>query len=146
MSKSVVSRGDSDLRLDGNSLFEILADEAGIVIGRLEREINLRVGLALAGLEKREAEREVTVTKLIATLQASLHQRDADYQNLLMKIDQDIKDRLALMRDGVDGVPGPAGDRGLVGAQGAQGERGEPGERGLPGERGEIGPVGPQGE
>lgn len=88
------------------------------------------------------------------------------YLERAAKLENDIRDKLASIRNGRDGVDGAAGDRGPEGKrgpvgepgpQGLRGERGEPGpqgeairgERGMPGERGpegKQGPPGPRGE
>jgi hypothetical protein len=123
------------------SPFDVLAEELGAVAGRIERESSLRIQAAVADLERRDAERELRLTRL----------------------EQTINERLAAVRDGRDGEPGPIGpqgERGLPGErgeagpagrdgrdgeQGPPGEPGERGERGFQGERGEAGPEGAKG-
>jgi integrin beta 3 len=128
-----------------NGLIEALADELGQLAGRVERELNLRVGTVIARLEQRDAEREARS----------------------LRLEQELRERIAAVRDGKDGRDGldgkagepgaaglvgpvgPAGEAGARGEAGPQGERGEPGEPGLRGEKGvvgESGPPGPSGE
>lgn len=109
-----------------NSPLEVLADELGAVAGRIEREASLRLSAALADMARRDAERELRLSRL----------------------EQEISQRVSSVRDGVDGrdgAPGPEGPQGPPGAS-VRGDPGEPGPQGPPGERGTDGLPGPQGE
>jgi hypothetical protein len=114
--------------MPATSPFDVLADEFGAVAGRIERESALRITAAIADLARKDAERELLLTRLV----------------------QDVNDRvnarLATVRDGIDGRDGAAGPAGEIGPQGERGPPGGPGPAGAPGERGADGAVGPTGE
>jgi hypothetical protein len=120
-----MSSASSEPRSRGmpNSPLEVLADELGAVAGRIERETTLRLSAAIADIRRLDAERELRLSRL----------------------EQDIAQRLATVRDGKDGEPGPEGPPGPPGAS-LKGDPGEPGLPGPPGERGADGLPGPQGE
>lgn len=102
------------------SPFEILADELGAVAGRIERESALRIGKAVAEIELR-----------------------------FVRLEQQVHERVASIRDGKDGDAGARGDIGPEGQRGKTGDPGPPGdrgERGADGLNGAVGPVGPEGQ
>ena len=72
------------------SYLDALAEELGAVAGRIEREAKLRIDAAVADLGRRDAERELRVERL----------------------EKELRDRLATIKDGErgeQGEPGPAG-------------------------------------
>jgi hypothetical protein len=73
---------------------------------------------------------------LLARKLAELNQREAEHELRLHKLEQEIRNRLASLRDGEKGEPG---DKGEKGEQGDKGEaiKGEKGDPGTPGEKGE---------
>jgi hypothetical protein len=107
-----------------------LAEELGTVAGRIEREAALRIGAAIADLQRQEAERALAFDRL----------------------SRKVEDVLSGVRPpergeaGPAGPPGPAGARGEDGAPGAGGVAGPPGECGQRGLEGECGPTGARGE
>lgn len=106
--------------------FDILAEEFGAVAGRIERESGLRITAAIADLERRDAERELRLTRL----------------------EHVITERLAAVRDGKDGLDGAPGPEGPPGPQGGPGEsiEGPPGPIGPAGKDGDDGLPGAKGE
>ena len=79
---------------------------------------------------------------MLARKLAELNQREAEHELRLVKLEQELRNRLATLRDG------EKGDRGEKGEQGEKGEaiKGEKGEQGAPGEKGETGKDGEKGE
>lgn len=145
------------------SPFDVLADEFGAVAGRIEREVTLRVNAALADLARKDAERELFVTRLMQDISERVNARLATVKDgvdgkdgrdgidgVNGKDGADGKDG-APGRDGLDGAagpagePGPTGERGLPGEAGRDGSHGERGADGLPGQQGERGLQGPEG-
>lgn len=156
------------------SPLDVLAEELGIVAGRIEREATLRIGAAIADLKRIDAERELRLVNLeraIAERLAAVKDGDRGPPGVGVTIDdvaplvvsvvaravatlppavngRDGKDG----RDGVDGIDGKdgaPGERGLPGDQGPPGERGAdgaPGVDGAPGRDGKDGAQGPAGE
>ena len=131
------------------ALFDILADEVGVVTGRIEREVGLRVTAAIANLERHVAEREKDFAAAIATFE----RRDVERELRMVKLEQVLEQRVASLKDGAPGEKGDQGDMGLQGVPGEKGDAGEfvagpPGERGERGEKGDAGEavVGPPGE
>lgn len=119
--------GSSTLHRSDMQPLDVLAEELGVVAGRIERETSLRLTAAIAEIRQLDAERELR----------------------LVRLEQAMGDRLAAIKDGHDGEQGPPGREGEAGPPGERGEAGLQGERGLdglPGERGERGDVGPPGE
>ena len=107
--------------------FDALWDELGALAGQAERERDLQFANKLAELERRDLEREMRI----------------------MKLEQQLKDRIASIQDGKEGSQGAQGERGHHGEQGQKGEKGDQGEKGEPGEpgpQGIQGAQGPQGE
>jgi hypothetical protein len=96
------------------SLADFVVQEIATVAGQAERERDLLLGRKLAELKQREAEHELRLSKL----------------------EQDIINRLATVRDGEKGERGEKGEKG---EQGDKGEaiKGEKGDPGAPGEKGE---------
>jgi hypothetical protein len=96
------------------SLADFVVQEIATVAGQAERERDLLLGRKLAELKQREAEHELRLSKL----------------------EQDIINRLATVRDGEKGERGEKGEKG---EQGDKGEaiKGEKGDTGAPGEKGE---------
>lgn len=103
---------------------EILADELGIVAGRIEREIRQTLEAATANARAKLAELELKVARL----------------------EQEARDKIATLHDGEQGPQGQPGERGSDGKEGPQGERGERGPQGEIGPQGEPGQKGDQGE
>ena len=100
------------------SPFDLVLDDLGATVGRLERELRLQAA-----------------------------EMRAQFAEAMLRWNELVAERLAAVRDGEPGPPGPQGapgPPGEVGEQGPPGATGEPGERGLPGEA-IIGPAGEQG-
>jgi hypothetical protein len=129
-------------RMPALSPVEVIAEEAGSILGRVEREAGLRIttleariDATIARLEQRDAEREARIDRAVTERLASL---------------QNGKDG----RDGADGALGPEGPPGprgvpgeaIQGPPGIQGPPAEKGADGLPGAPGERGPEGPPGK
>src|SRR6516225_351002 len=150
----------TNIDFESSSPYDVLADELGKAVGRIEREILSRV--TSIGRE--------TDLKL-ASLISDLERREAERELRLVKLELAINERVAALRDGRDGKDGEtgaigpegrrgdpgiagesiAGPQGPAGAQGPAGLRGERGADGLTvtgpiGPRGEVGPVGLTGE
>src|SRR5215207_124510 len=103
-----------------NQQFDLLAEELGSVAAQVEREVSLRVTAAISDLEKRDMERELR----------------------LVRLEQAILERAAVLKDGERGErgePGEPGEPGSDGVDGAPGPQGPPGPEGSPGPRGEPG-------
>ena len=90
---------------------EIIAEEAGAILGRVEREATLTVKALTSDIERRDAERELR----------------------MVRMEQTLSERLRTLQDGRDGKDG---EMGLPGENGAVGPPGPPGEaiQGPPGE------------
>lgn len=144
---------------------DLLAKELGAFAGRIEREINLRLALALAEFERRTAEavmRVVEVERRAETVKDGEPGKDGDKGDPGKDGDPGQEGPSGHPGEpGPEGPPGPAGEpgkdgspgpEGLPGAPGATGERGEagppgePGPAGLPGEDGKPGETGRDGE
>jgi hypothetical protein len=91
---------------------EIIAEEAGLILGRVEREAGLSVRALVSDIERRDAERELRI----------------------VRVEQAITERLRTLQDGRDGKDG---EMGLPGENGAVGPPGPPGEA-IQGPAGEI--------
>ena len=63
------------------SPFEVLADELGVVAGQIEREINFRVATAIADLARKDAERELALTRLMQDINERVNARIAEVRN-----------------------------------------------------------------
>lgn len=96
---------------------EIIAEEAGLILGRVEREATLTVKALTSDIERRDAERELR----------------------LVRMEQTVTERLRTLQDGRDGKDG---ETGLPGENGAAGPPGAPGEA-IQGPPGELPPVPP---
>ena len=90
---------------------EIIAEEAGAILGRVEREAGLRITAAVSDIQRRDAELELR----------------------MVRMEQTLTERLRTLQDGRDGKDG---EMGLPGENGAVGPPGPPGEaiQGPPGE------------
>ena len=79
---------------------------------------------------------------MLARKLAEFGQREAEHELRLLKLETELRNRLATLRDG------EKGDRGEKGEQGEKGEtvKGEKGDTGAPGEKGETGERGETGE
>jgi len=93
----------------------IILEEAGSVLGRVERDATLMVKALISDTERRDAERELRI----------------------VRGEQAITERLRTLQDGRDGKDG---EMGLPGAEGAVGPPGPPGEA-IQGPPGELPPV-----
>jgi integrin beta 3 len=104
---------------------DLIVEELAAVAGQAERERDLLLARKLAELGQREAEHELR----------------------LHKLEQEIRNRLATLRDGEKGGPGEKGEKGEQGDKGEtiQGEKGDQGARGETGEKGEQGETGAPG-
>jgi hypothetical protein len=102
---------------------DLIVEELAAVAGQAERERDLLLARKLAEFGQREAEHELR----------------------LVKLEQELRNRLATLRDGEKGNPGEKGEKG---EQGDKGEtvKGEKGDQGAPGEKGETGDRGETGE
>lgn len=91
-----------------------------------------------------QAERERDL--LLARKLAELGQREAEHELRLHKLEQEIRNRLATLRDGEKGQPGEKGEKGET-IKGDQGPQGEPGPQGdsIQGEKGDQGETGAAG-
>jgi hypothetical protein len=109
------------------SLADLVAEELAAAAGQAERERDLLLAKKMAELDRREAVHELR----------------------LQQLEQNVRERLASLRDGEKGERGEKGEKG----DSIQGEKGEPGERGEagakgdsikgdPGEKGETGAAG----
>ena len=130
---------DSDQRMPATSPFELLADELGAVAGRVERETLLRFTALAAELDKKFAQKELELQKFRDAMRAAMAEDAIAWDNL-------IRDKLALIRDGVDGINGKDGKDGEAGPAGQPGQNGEPGIPGPQGLQGLSGPAGDRGE
>lgn len=127
------SAASSARPMAGPSPLSALAEELGAVAGRIEREAGLRIGKALAD---------------VARVIADLERRDAERETRFVRLEQEIRDRMASLRDGRDGAPGKDGRDGLDGKDGAPGRDGAdgaPGRDGAPGKDGAPGRDGANG-
>jgi hypothetical protein len=99
---------------------DLIVEELAAVAGQAERERDLLLARKLAEFGQREAEHELR----------------------LLKLETELRNRLATLRDG------EKGDRGEKGEQGEKGEtvKGEKGDQGAPGEKGETGEQGETGQ
>ena len=113
-----------------SAIVKLLADRVAGATSRALRELGLRVEATISDLERRDIEREARLTSAIALLE----RKDIERELVIFKLVQELKERIASVKDGVDGAPGLAGERGEPGLQGESGSQGEPG------------PTGPQGE
>jgi hypothetical protein len=97
---------------------DLIVEELAAVAGQAERERDLLLARKLAELGQREAEHELRLSKL----------------------EQEIINRLATLRDGEKGERGEKGEQGAS-IQGEKGEQGPPGEKGesIQGEKGDKG-------
>jgi hypothetical protein len=112
------------------SLADFVVQEIATVAGQAERERDLLLARKLAELGQREAEHELRLSKL----------------------EQELRNRLATLRDGEKGEPGDKGEKGEQGDKGEaingdKGDPGAPGEKGesVQGEKGEPGEAGRDG-
>ena len=96
----------------------IFLEEAGLILGRVEREAGLRMTAAVADIQRRDAELELR----------------------LVRMEQTVTERLRTLQDGRDGKDG---EMGLPGENGAVGPPGPPGEA-IQGPPGEIPAVPPE--
>lgn len=111
--------------MQNHSPVEIIAEEAGFILGRVEREATLTVKALAADIQRRDTELELRMVRL----------------------EQAATERLASLQDGKDGEQGPPGQDGAPGLpgppgeaiQGIPGDPGRDGEPGLPGKGGEPG-------
>jgi hypothetical protein len=143
------NNNDLDQRSDHpshvTSLFNVLADELGAVAGRIEREAQLKVGLALAEVGKVIAELRAENAEFRSLAREALVQYRSEVADLVAKVDA----RLSIVRDGKNGIDGKAGTIGPAGPPGEsivgpKGDQGEPG-IGLKGDKGDQGEVGKEG-
>jgi hypothetical protein len=114
-----------------NASIDLLAIELGVVAGRIEREVNLRLMAVVAEIARREAE-----------LNARVAEREARFATL----ERAVADRLAELKDGKDGIDGKDGENGAEGTAGKDGEPGQDGKDGIAGEPGKPGEPGQDGE
>jgi hypothetical protein len=106
------------------SLADLVLDELAAAAGQAERERDLLLAKKLAELDRREAVHELR----------------------LQQLEQNVRERLASLRDGEKGERGEKGEKGET-VKGEKGDPGEPGpkgdsiqgEKGDPGEKGEAG-------
>ena len=91
------------------SLADLVAEELAAAAGQAERERDLLLAKKLAELDRREAVHELR----------------------LQQLEQNVRERLASLRDGEKGERGEKGEKG----EAIKGEKGEQGERGAPGEK-----------
>lgn len=127
------------------SVEQIIAEEAGETLGRMERECALRVQAAEDRFGSFLAECRATI--------AELKQQNSDLREQLLefagKLSKAVEAKMAAVKDGEKGEPGEKGDkgeRGEAGPQGEQGPKGEQGQVGSPGERGKDGSDGAPGD
>src|SRR5258708_11280969 len=99
---------------------ESIASLADLVIEELS---------AIAGQAERE--RDLLLARTIA-----------EYELRLVKLEREVRDRVAAVRDGEKGADGGKGEQGEMGQQGAPGAPGEPGAQGAQGEMGAAGEKG----
>jgi hypothetical protein len=105
------------------SALDLIAEEAGIVVARIERESALKLSTALA----------------------DLHRIEAQFELRIMQMEKRIDDRIAALRDGrdgkdgVDGINGRDGVDGAAGRDGSDGADGRDGLDGLDGKDGKDG-------
>jgi hypothetical protein len=113
-----------------NGFAETSARTIGLIGSPVELDLIVEEIAAVAG----QAERERDL--LLARKLAELGQREAEHELRLHKLEQEIRNRLATLRDGEKGLPGEKGEKG---EQGEKGEaiKGEKGDTGAPGEKGE---------
>jgi hypothetical protein len=107
---------------------DLIVEELAAVAGQAERERDLLLARKLAEFGQREAEHELR----------------------LLKLETELRNRLATLRDGEKGNPGEKGEKGEQGekgeaVQGEKGDQGAPGEKGETGDRGETGTPGADG-
>jgi hypothetical protein len=104
---------------------DLIVEELAAVAGQAERERDLLLARKLAEFGQREAEHELR----------------------LLKLETELRNRLATLRDGEKGNPGEKGEQGEKGetVKGEKGDTGAPGEKGETGERGETGEQGAPG-
>jgi hypothetical protein len=106
---------------------DLIVEELAAVAGQAERERDL----------------------LLARKLAELNQREAEHELRLLKLEQELRNRLASLRDGEKGERGEKGEQGDKGEtiKGEKGEQGPPGEKGesIQGEKGETGDRGTDG-
>jgi hypothetical protein len=110
-----------------NASIDLLAIELGVVAGRIEREVNLRVMAAIAEF---------------ARCQAEINARAAEFEARFASVERAVTDRLAEIKDGKDGKDGVDGRDGVdaIAIDGLDGKDGKDGAAGP------IGPIGPQGQ
>ena len=84
---------------------------------------------------------------MLARKLAELGQREAEHELRLAKLEHELRNRLATLRDGEKGNPGEKGEQGEKGEaiKGEKGDQGAPGEKGETGGRGETGEQGAPG-
>jgi hypothetical protein len=127
--------------MQNHSPVEIIAEEAGLILGRVEREATLMVKALVADIQRRDTEIELRMVRL----EQAAAERLASLQN-----GQDGKDgeQGPPGQDGPPGLPGPPGEaiQGPPGDPGRDGEPGLHGKDGLPGEPGKDGLHGKDGE
>jgi hypothetical protein len=111
------------------SALDLLAEEAGIVVARIERECNLRIANAVSEMARQRVEFELR----------------------MMQMEKRIDDRIAALRDGrdgkdgADGINGRNGVDGAAGRDGSNGADGRDGVDGLDGQDGQDGKDGKDG-
>lgn len=90
---------------------DVVLAELGAIVGRLERELRLRVATLIAEVERKQALLEATYAK-----------QELGYHKTAGEFCDQMAARLATVRDGKDGEPGPPGaDSSVPGPPGADG-------------------------
>ena len=114
------------------SPFELLAEELGAVAGRVEREAAYKIAALVSDVERRFAEKELTIERLEKKLELVIAGNIGRWDTL-------INERLSSLRSGTDGLPGKDGINGQDGAPGKDGLDGQPGKDGVDGAQGQNG-------
>lgn len=104
-------------------LVELVVAELAAEAGQAERERDLMLAKKLAELDRREAVHELR----------------------LQQLEQNVRERLASLRDGEKGERGEKGEKGDQ-VQGEKGDQGPAGEQGEKGEKGDGGAAGEKGQ
>jgi hypothetical protein len=118
---------------------QVFVDEVNVALADLEQKLKEFKGASSTSLEKAIEKYGIDVA---TTLTASTVEIDA----LALRLVEEVRAELALVKDGIDGKDGAPGKNGVDGILGEPGKDGVDGESGIAGEKGEPGIDGADGK